>query len=303
MHPSRRPLTAGERLRRKGQRPSPREAQAKAAIDNLIVIGASAGGQHALEEVFKRLNPDIPAALVVLMHSSGPTLGALSKWLARFTPIPIVTVSKTERLRQGAIFLAPGGRAIWLTDGFVNVEEAERERTFPLTTINRLFESAARTYGDLVIGVILSGLLMDGTAGLRAVHEAGGLTVVQDPQEAEYGDMPANAMRDLPVTFCLSLSDIGPALDLLARRKTRLETGMAVSVRAMEERIELLVRFIAQSKQNEGTHRFLVQELTALKQDLKLVERLVSLVPPTGRAGKEGRDRRHAERKKKRRVD
>ena len=93
------------------------------------------------------------------------------------------------------------------------------------TTINQLFHSAAKHYGDRVIGVILTGLLRDGTMGLRAVHDAGGLTIVQDPAEAEYPDMPANAMKDIPVTFCLRLRDIGPALELLARRMTGLETG------------------------------------------------------------------------------
>ena len=60
--------------------------------------------------------------------------------------------------------------------------------------------------------MILTGLLRDGTAGLKAVHDAGGLTIVQDPTEAEYPDMPANAMQGLPVTFCLKLPEIGPAL-------------------------------------------------------------------------------------------
>lgn len=265
-------LTAGERLRRKGQEPPSPEDRRNPALENLIVIGASAGGHHALEEILKRLSPDLPAAVVILIHSPGPERGVLMKWLERFTSLPIITVRKPARLRNGAIFLAPAGRAIWLTEGLVNVTA----RTHPLTTINRLFESAAQTYGERVIGVILTGLLKDGTAGLRAVHEAGGLTVVQDPEEAEYADMPANAMRDLPVTFCLGLSEIGPALDLLARRKTRLETGVALSIRAMEDRIELLVRFIGQSRQNEGTNRFLAEELTSLQHHLNLVRQVVT---------------------------
>lgn len=71
----------------------------------------------------------------------------------------------------------------------------------PVSTINCLFTSAAQAYRERVIGVILTGLMRDGTKGLRAVHEAGGLTIVQDPREAEYSDMPANAMEGLPVIF------------------------------------------------------------------------------------------------------
>ena len=109
-----------------------------------------------------------------------------------------------------------------------------------------LFESAASEFSDRVIGVVLTGSLKDGTLGLQAVHEAGGVTIVQDPAEAEYPDMPASATNELPVTFCLKLADIGPTLDLLARRKTELETGLAVSVRTLKDRVGLLVRLIAQ---------------------------------------------------------
>ena len=114
--------------------------------------------------------------------------------------------------------------------------------------------------------------------GLKAVHDAGGLTIVQDPAEAEYPEMPASAMKDLPVTFCLRLSDIGVTLDLLARRKARLETGLAVSVRTLKERVALLVRLISQSKRNPLTHEFLLTEMATLEQDLRSIEKLLDQV-------------------------
>jgi two-component system chemotaxis response regulator CheB len=144
-----------------------------------------------------------------------------------------------------------------------------------VTTINRLFESAAKEYRDRVIGVILTGLLRDGTAGLKAVHDAGGLTIVQDPTEAEYPDMPANAMRDLPVTFCLKLAEIGQALDVLARRKTELETGLAVSSRMLKERVALLGRLLSQSKNNLGTYQFLSSEIISLERHLHSIQTLL----------------------------
>ncbi len=150
-----------------------------------------------------------------------------------------------------------------------------QERASPISTINILFESAASEFHDRVVGVILTGLLKDGTAGLRAVHAAGGLTIVQDPAEAEFPEMPASAMKDLPVTFCLKLADIGPTLDLLARRKTELETGLAVSVRLLKERVALLVRLIAQSKGNPETHQFLTTEMIALELDLRSTQALL----------------------------
>jgi two-component system chemotaxis response regulator CheB len=144
-----------------------------------------------------------------------------------------------------------------------------------VATINTLFESAAQEFGDRVIGVILTGLLKDGTDGLKAVHDAGGLTIVQDPTEAEYPDMPASAMKDLPVTFCLSLPEIGPTLELLARRETELETGLAVSVRTLKDRLALLIRLMDQSKKNLRTHQFLSTEMIALKDDLRSIQTLL----------------------------
>ncbi len=154
-----------------------------------------------------------------------------------------------------------------------------------MTTINRLFESAAKAYHDRVIGVILSGLLRDGTAGLKAVHDAGGLTMVQDPAEAEYPDMPTNAMRALPVTFCLRLAEIGPALDLLARRGTKFETGLSSSVRMLKERVALFQRLLNQSTVNIDTRDFLVFELASLQRDLHATQKLLNETLAGGSAG------------------
>ena len=85
------------------------------------------------------------------------------------------------------------------------------------------------------------------------MHDAGGLTILQDPDEAEYPDMPENAMRNLPVTFCLRFAEIGPALDLLARRGTIFESGLAASVRMFEERVALFRRLITQSTRHVAT--------------------------------------------------
>jgi two-component system chemotaxis response regulator CheB len=81
--------------------------------------------------------------------------------------------------------------------------------------IDALFRRAAATFGQRVIGVVLTGMLTDGAAGLRAVHDAGGITIVQDPKGAEAPEMPRTAMQDLEVDYCVDLADIGPLLDLL----------------------------------------------------------------------------------------
>lgn len=264
-----------DRLRREGQS----SGDADRSTENLIVIGTSAGGHQALRHVVKGLSDDIPAAIVVLLHRLPSTSGRggfqLEEWLQLSTKIPIIRVQHGARLKSGVISIVPPGTAVSLKGSTMQVTEYKRGPG-PASTINTLFASAAREFDHRVIAVVLTGLLRDGTEGLKAVHEAGGITIVQDPAGAEYPDMPASAMRDLPVTFCLELGDIGAALDLLARRKVGLETGLTVSVRAMKGRVALLARLMAQSKRNPVTFQFLCVEMAALQRELSMLEALVA---------------------------
>lgn len=272
----RKDATSGDRLRRVGEQPERFGKPTEIPIENLIVIGASAGGHTALREVVRGLSREIPAAVIILLHmpaSKGPRY-QLEDALREFTVVPIAAVQSGSRLQRGMIYVTPPGQFVFLQGRTLHLEP--QKKVHPVTTINRLFESAAQEYRDRVIGVILSGLLRDGTAGLKAVHNAGGLTIVQDPAEAEYPDMPANAMRDLPVTFCLNLHEIGAALDVLARRKTELETGLAVSARMLKERVELLGRLLSQSKRNLDTHQFLSSEIISLERDLRSIQALLN---------------------------
>jgi len=266
-------LTSGQRLQRHGQASPIRGERDKCDIANLIVIGASAGGHQALVEIVKSLSADMPAAVVMLLHMPLRSIYSLRQSLERFSRLPIIEVENREPLQQGFIFSLPPGRSATFSRGVIEVDVGIPDR--PLSTINHLFKSAAQNYYDRVIGVILTGLLRDGTEGLRAVHEAGGLTMVQDPREAEYEDMPSNAMEGLPVTFCLNVAEIGSALELLVRRTARFETGLAVAVRTLRDRAALLVRLIDQSSRNPGTREFLSNELTSLKREVQSIDELV----------------------------
>ena len=268
------PLTSGERLQRRGQ-------ASPTGIANLILIGASAGGHPVFVEILKSLPADMPAAIVLLLHAPVGSPSFLEQTLRRFSRLPIINVENREPLQQGFIFVLPPGRSAIFSRGMITVEPSIPNR--PPVTINRLFTSAAQRYSKRVIGVILTGLLKDGTEGLRAVHEAGGLTVVQDPREAEYPDMPTSAMENLPVTFCLNLADIGPALELLARRTARFETGLEVAVRTLRDRTTLLLRLVEQSSRNPGTREFLSNALASLRRDIQSIDDLVSAdLPKTG---------------------
>ena len=109
------------------------------------------------------------------------------------------------------------------------------------------------------------------------MHEAGGLTVIQSPDDAEQCDMPANALKEVPqATFRLNGTDIGLTLDLLARRKAGLESGLSSAVRLLKGRIDLLVRLLTQSTGNEATHCYLSTELKSLHGELRSVEKLLA---------------------------
>jgi chemotaxis response regulator CheB len=260
------PLSSGERLGRQGQ-------VSPTCIANLIVIGASAGGHRAVVEILKNLSADMPTAIVILLHAALGSPIFLKESLGRFSRIPIIEVKNRELLQQGFVFVLPPGKSAIFRGGVITVEHETPDR--PASTINRLFTSAAQNYGERVIGVVLTGLLRDGTEGLRAVHEAGGLTMVQDPLEAEYPEMPTNAMEGLPVTFCLNLADIAPALELLVRRTARFETGLAVAIRTLRDRAALLVRLIEQSSRNPGTREFLSNELASLRHEIQTIDDLL----------------------------
>jgi two-component system chemotaxis response regulator CheB len=259
-------LTAEERVQRQGQ-------ASTTGIENLVVIGASAGGHQALLEILKSLPANMPAAIVILLHSPVGSPGRLKEVLERSSRLPIISIENQEPLKQGFIFVLPPGMSATFSDGVITVEHRILDR--PATTINRLFTSAAQAYRERVIGVILTGLLRDGTEGLLAVHEAGGLTMVQDPREAEYADMPTNAMENLPVTFCLNLTEIGPALELLVRRTAQFETGLEVAIRTLRDRVALLVRLAEQSSRNPGTHDFLENELALLRHNIQAIDDLL----------------------------
>lgn len=269
-HPPTRPRS----LEKLGPGPGPGPAPT-----HLIVIGASAGGHTAVKEVIRGLSDNLPAAVILIRHlpalvpSQYGTMH-MENWLHDVTRAQLRLISEGDHLESGVIYLTPPGMSVTIDRQRFKLTPYP-ERPAPSFIINALFESAAREYGNRIIGVILTGMLVDGTLGLRAVHEAGGLTVVQDPTDAEYPSMPRSAMKDLPVTFCLNLAEIGPALDLLVRRTIGLETGLAVSARMLKQRVALLGRLMQQSKQNEQTLGYLSSEMQLLKYELKEIQTLL----------------------------
>lgn len=191
---------------------------------DIIVIGTSAGGISALKELVSGLPRDLKAAVFVVLHVAPYSLGILPEILEREGPLPASNAIDWEKVEPGRIYVAPPDRHLQLEDsGHVRVTRGPRENRFR-PAVDPLFRSAARAYGPRVIGVILTGWLDDGMAGLWAVKERGGTTVVQHPDDSFAPAMPLNAIRHVEVEHILALKEIGP---LLARLTSgEIEGGM-----------------------------------------------------------------------------
>jgi len=161
---------------------------------SLIVIGASAGGVRVLLEIVAGLEADIPAAIMVVVHLPPYHRTQLPELLSKAGPLPASAAQHGELIREGHIYVAPPDRHMLVRDDRIELNRGPREnRARP--AIDTLFRSAARVYRANVCGVILSGMQGDGTVGLMAIKSQGGMTIVQDPTETIYSDMPELAIQ------------------------------------------------------------------------------------------------------------
>jgi two-component system, chemotaxis family, protein-glutamate methylesterase/glutaminase len=178
---------------------------------DIIVVGASAGGFEALRVLVGKLPADFPASLFVVLHTSPESPAMLADILGRSGPLPAVNAQDRDRIRPGTIYVAPPDRHLLIEPNVVRLTRGPKENRFR-PAIDPLFRSAAQTYGPRVVGVILTGYLDDGTAGLWAVKQLGGTAVVQDPADALVPFMPRSAVTHVKVDYCLPLEEIAPLL-------------------------------------------------------------------------------------------
>ena len=178
---------------------------------DVIVIGASAGGVQTLQGLVAQLPPELPASVLVVLHLMSAGTSVLHNILDRAGPLPATPARDGEQLERGHIYVAPPDFHLLLRGPNIHLSAGPRENGHR-PAIDPLFRSAARAYGPRVIGVVLSGTLDDGTDGLRLIKQRGGATVVQDPADALYGDMPRNAIRDVDPDRVVPLAEMGAVL-------------------------------------------------------------------------------------------
>lgn len=164
----------------------------------VIALGTSAGGVEVLWALLARLPAKLRAAILVVMHLSPHSGRGLPDVLARHSPFPVKFAEDGEPLRAGEVFLAPPDQHLLLEGQRLRLSRGPKEcRVRP--AVDALFRSVAVTCGPRAIGVILTGLLDDGTAGLWALKDRGGVALVQDPREATYDSMPLSAIEHVAV--------------------------------------------------------------------------------------------------------
>ena len=182
------------------------------AARNVVVLGASAGGLEGLMRIVRDLVPGLPSAFFVTMHVSPTAHSRLTDILARVARYPVRAVTTAgEDIVEGRVYVATPDRHMVIEGGRVFASAAPRENHHR-PSIDALFRSAAIAYGRRTVGVILSGTLDDGTAGLRWIKRAGGVALVQDPAEALFGGMPASAIANVDVDRVLRAEEIAAGI-------------------------------------------------------------------------------------------
>lgn len=182
---------------------------------DIVVIGASAGGIEGVVEVVRRLPDDFPGSIFVVVHFPGSVTSTLPRILSRAGPLPARHAKEGEPIQAGVIYVAPPDCHLTILDGHLHLSRGPKENG-SRPAIDPLFRTAARSFGPRVVGVVLSGNLNDGTAGLIAIKQRGGLAMVQTLETALYPSMPRSAMEHLEVDYALAPEDMGARLTELA---------------------------------------------------------------------------------------
>lgn len=217
---------------------------------DIIVIGTSTGGVEALTQLVGGLPAGLPASLFVVCHFPPGGRSVLPDILSRAGPLLVGHAADGEPFYPGHVYVAPPDRHLLLTpDGRMRLSREARENHHR-PAVDPLFRSAARHYGTRSVGVILTGALYDGTAGLMAVRAAGGVAVVQDPDDALIASMPQNAAQFAGADHVVPLAEIAPLLVSLVHDRKFSDRG-ADPMDPIDRMPDLVDRDMARQVKNE----------------------------------------------------
>jgi two-component system chemotaxis response regulator CheB len=205
---------------------------------DIVVIGASAGGIEALGALVRELPPDLEAAVFVVLHVAAEHKSVLPRILSSAGRLQAKHARNGEAILRSRIFVARPDHHLLLQDSHVRVIRGPRENGHR-PAVDPLFRTAAHTFGPRVIGVVLSGALDDGTAGLSSVKSQGGLALVQDPEDALVDAMPRSALENVDVDHVLSAREVGRLLPQLVAEEVTEAPRSRSSVLEVESTLQL----------------------------------------------------------------
>jgi two-component system chemotaxis response regulator CheB len=182
-----------------------------------VAIGTSAGGVQALMLLARRFPPDFPAAILVTLHLPSDARSSLDELLSRAGPLPAVFAAEGDALKKAHIYIAPPKRHLLVDGDHLSLGLGPRENN-ARPAIDPMLRSTAACCGPRTIGVVLTGTLGDGASGLWAVGQCGGITVVQDPSDAAFSEMPLTAMSRSPPDHLVKLANLPALLETLVHQ-------------------------------------------------------------------------------------
>ncbi|MBC3788361.1 chemotaxis protein CheB [Spirosoma utsteinense] len=226
---------------------------------NIVVIGASAGGVYALKEFVDLLPADFSGSIFVVQHMAADALSSLPEILNFRGKLKACHPVDGDPIRSGRIFVAPPDHHLLIEKGRILVKKGPKENRFR-PSIDALFRSAAYNYGPRVIGIVLTGLLNDGTSGMWTVKRLGGVSIIQQPQEALYPSMPESVRENVEVDYAVPIADLAPLLvELVAQ-----EVDPRPSLSSVEDQSIATEIKIAEEEMDQAMKFFKEGQLTAL---------------------------------------
>jgi two-component system, chemotaxis family, protein-glutamate methylesterase/glutaminase len=197
---------------------------------NIIVIGTSAGGFGTLPKLISQFPEDFPASFLIVQHlAEGASPLSLVKNLQKSTKLICKIANHGESIKYSHIYLAPPDHHMLIKNEKIIVIRGPRENRFR-PSIDMLFRSAAVAYNSSVIGIIITGMLNDGTSGLEAIKKCGGISIVQNPEDAEWPEMPLSALKNTKVDHIVPVSEMGSLLEKLIYEPINTSTSVPNNV-------------------------------------------------------------------------
>ncbi|GAA4302765.1 chemotaxis protein CheB [Nibribacter koreensis] len=179
---------------------------------DIIVIGTSAGGMSVLTSLLSQLPANLPASIFIVQHLARESNSQiLVERLSKCTPLQCQVAQHEQAIEHGNVYFVPQDNHLLLQKGRMLVTKGPRENLFR-PAIDPLFRSAAAAYDSRVIGIVLTGMLQDGTVGMEMIKRSGGITMVQSPAEAEYPDMPQSVLDMMEVDYVVKVAEMGELL-------------------------------------------------------------------------------------------